>query len=224
MKMWSFLLLLLKVVLSLQKIDPDKRLVKSEDDIYLAIDNLTKAQEELRILQKEIKNQNEDLERKMSELEANHEGLKRDFSFVEDPLYFHACGAHTTVFTNHEEVIPYQKLLIHSTNIAGSSLDKDTGVFTNAHPGAYTVTWSLYSHDEAGDHLLGVYLRKNGKVMEESRHWSYYTGPSGHVKDQGGRTLIISLDEGETLDLFCSNCDAGVDDVTFCVSLTTPNI
>ena len=37
----------------------------------------------------------------------------------------------------------------------------------------------------------------------------------------GGRTLLVHLDSGETLDLFCEDCQAGVYGITVCISLAT---
>ena len=32
---------------------------------------------------------------------------------------------------------------------------------------------------------MKIYLRKNGIDIPESRHFTYYTGPSGRANDQG---------------------------------------
>ena len=56
--------------------------------------------------------------------------------------------------------------------------------------------------------------------IQESEHVSRYSGPSGHVSDQGGRTLVLHLDRGDTLDLYCDNCSAYISSTTFCVSLS----
>ena len=78
--------------------------------------------------------------------------------------------------------------------------------------------------NDAGDHSVHINLRKNGQNIDESLHYSRYTGPSGYAYDQGGRTLVVHLDSEDTMDLFCNECSAGIDDVTFCVSLSQADV
>jgi hypothetical protein len=40
----------------------------------------------------------------------------------------------------------------------------------------------------------------------------------------GGRTLVLHLDRGDTLDLYCEDCSADIYDTTFCVTLSTFDI
>ena len=61
--------------------------------------------------------------------------------------------------------------------------------------------------------------------IQESLHSSYYIGPDqSGVQDQGGRTLVLHLDRGDTLDLYCDNCSAGIGRTTFCVSLSQADV
>ena len=41
-----------------------------------------------------------------------------------------------------------------------------------------------------GDAELDMYIRKNGDMLQETKHSSYYYGPSGYISDQGGRTIV----------------------------------
>ena len=67
-------------------------------------------------------------------------------------------------------------------------------------------------------------MRKNKDIIPETFHdclfygRSYGSGPSG-INDQGGRTVLVHLDMGDTLDLYCENCSAEIMFLTFCVSL-----
>merc|ERR1711942_547031 len=119
--------------------------------------------------------------------------------------------------------IPYTFLLYSSTNTEGGGLDISTGVFTAPHGGSYTVYWDTSAGLDHGEDVR-IYLQKNGENIKESKHLSYYSGPSGRVGDQGGRTIIVYLGVGDTLQLYR---DAGSGDIfrtTFCVSLTTVDI
>jgi len=117
--------------------------------------------------------------------------------------------------------ITYQSLVTsyHSSGVGSGGLDTSTGVFTAPLQGVYTVTWSLYADNDDWDPAVQIYLYKNGNRMDESYHRSYYTGPSGQVWDQGGRSLVLQLAEGDTVKLYCENCSAGVYRITFCISM-----
>ena len=116
-------------------------------------------------------------------ISKDHE-LERDVSIIRNPPFIHTCGSHAGLSIT-SETIPYSKLLYSSTNTEGGGLDIATGVFTSPWPGSYTVTWSLYAGDDAGDSPVLIYLRKNGQDITESEHYSHYGGPSGQVSDQG---------------------------------------
>merc|ERR1712083_748764 len=96
--------------------------------------------------------------------------------------------------------IPYTSLLYSSTNTEGGGLDIITGVFTAPSGGSYTVSWDTTAVLDNGEIVL-IYLQKNGEEIEESRHNSYYTG-SNRVVEQGGRTLVVHLDLGYTLQQY----------------------
>jgi len=117
--------------------------------------------------------------------------------------------------------ITYDSLFYSNSNQPTGGLDINTGMFTSPFPGTYTVTWSLHAANDAGEHGVYLYLNKNGERVEEAFHYSHYTGPSGWVEEQGGMTLFLHLDLGETLSLYCEDCSAEVWRVMFCVTLTT---
>jgi len=116
-------------------------------------------------------------------------------------------------------ILTFDRFSFLSTNQLTGGLIPATGIFTSPYTGIYSITWSLSASNSAGDKQVLISLRKNGVyVGEESDHQSQYTGESGFVVDQGGRTLIIYLLLGDTLSMFCDNCP-GVFSVNFCVSL-----
>jgi len=149
--------------------------------------------------------------------------LESEITRLRNPPYMHACGAHSDGLSIKSATIPYSTLLYSSTNKPGGGLDIASGVFTSSYPGSYTVTWSLIAGDDAGDNIVVIYLQHNGQNIEESEHFSEYTGPSGWVYEQGGRTMVLHLDQGDTLELHCQDCTAEIYKTTFCVSLTTPD-
>ena len=62
--------------------------------------------------------------------------------------------------------------------------------------------------------------------MHLHKYGTYVTGwdCSGPYNDDdlyelGGRTVFLSLELGDTVELFCDHCEATISEVTFCVAL-----
>ena len=120
----------------------------------------------------------------LNELARKNNELESEITRMRNPPYMHACGY--IYFTDIKSAtIPYSTLLYSSTNTEGGGLDIASGVFTSSYPGSYTVTWALQAIDDAGQSSVAIYLQQNGQNIEESRHLSYNTRPSGVVSDQG---------------------------------------
>merc|ERR1712025_700006 len=123
-------------------------------------------------------------------------------SLSRDPPESFYCGFEVHFY--HDSVpatIPYGSLVYERSNQPTGGLDISTGVFSSPYPGTYLVTWSLHAFNSHGE-SVSVYLRKNGAQINESVHISSFElSEVGHVKDQGGRTMFVHLDLGETLDL-----------------------
>merc|ERR1719481_1030561 len=147
-------------------------------------------------------------EDKLAEALIDLSETKTEITRMRNPPYMHACGAHYYYLDIKSATIPYTTLLYSSTNKPGGGLDIASGVFTSSHPGSYTVTWALQAIVDAVDDAVYIYLQHNGQNIGESRHLSYYSGPSGQVEEQGGRTMVLHLDQGDTLQLYCQDCTA----------------
>jgi len=172
-------------------------------------------------LGKELTAKDATFDKEMKTKDATIDKLVREVSFLKDPPYTFFCAYRggTSIYSG---TIKYDKLLYSSTSIPDSAtMDISSGIFTSGWGGTYTVTWSLSADDDAGDYYVDIYLRKNGESITESVHFSRYTGPSGFVTDQGGRTLLLRLDRGDTVELWCNNCSATVEYITFCVTMSS---
>merc|ERR1711915_1016136 len=165
--------------------------------------------------------ENSELKKDIQKLKVKDEELVKDVSFLKSPPVYHICVYQTYTSATSSNV-PFEKTVYSQcNNCQNANFDLASGVYTNGWPGTYTVTWDLNADDGAGDHYVEIYLKKNGETIDESRHVSYYTGSSGDVSDQGGRTMILRMETGDQLSLYCDNCNAGVYDITFYISLTT---
>merc|ERR1712123_342923 len=144
---------------------------------------------------------------------------EKSINVLSDPPEIFVCG-YKEYTTATSSILTFDRLSYARSNQPTGGLDPETGVFTSSYPGTYSVSWSLVAIGDAEDTMVSVYLQKDGEyVGYESRHYSWYTGASGYVDDQGGRTLILHLDLGETLSMFCADCSAAISYVSFCVSL-----
>merc|ERR1711909_92996 len=150
-------------------------------------------------------------------LMSKNDELEKEVAILRAPPFIHACGSHPSAGSG---TISYTSLLYSSTNTEGGGLDIDEGVFTAPWGGSYTVSWDTSAGLSSGERVK-VFLQKNGENIEETVTESFYTGGS-YVRDQGGRTLVVHLDLGETLQLYRDGgTGTTIDHITFCVSLTT---
>jgi len=154
---------------------------------------------------------------------ARTDELEREVAILKAPPFIHSCGSHSDWLSGSYMTIPYTSLLYSSTNTEGGGLDITTGVFTAPHGGSYTVYWDTIAALNSGEDVQ-IVLQKNEETIDESRQDSQYTGPSGSVRDQGGRTMVVYLAMGDTLQLYRDYGNGSIVRTTFCVSLTTFDI
>merc|ERR1711892_208961 len=161
-----------------------------------------------------------DLESIVRDMRMEMNEMKDKLELLElksEPVYIHTCGSHDRSISSIGGTINYIYLLYSSTNTEVGGLDISSGLFSSPHPGTYMVTWTLIAYNFYPDKAVIVSLRKNNEIIRESRTYS----SNAHMYAQGGRSLFMHLDLGDTLDLYCEDCSEGVDHITFCVSLTT---
>merc|ERR1712179_33371 len=208
----------------------EAELAATKDELAVAKDALTKAvsdqAENHAITMNELAITKDDLASTKEALMFKTDDLEREVAILKAPPYIHACGSHYDAISSNSGPIPYTSLLYSSTNQESGGLDISTGVFTAPHGGSYTVSWDAQARLNRWEGV-SIYLQKNGATIEESLHNSYYgDNIDDHMNEQGGRTLVVHLDQGETLQLYKASGDQSGDiaKTTFCVSLTTFDI
>merc|ERR1712013_483876 len=177
------------------------KLAKPEDELTAAKDDLANTKDVLALTKDELAITKDDLAVAKDDLaitKARTDELEREVAIVRAPPYINCCGSHYDVLSASSGTIPYTSLLYSSTNTEGGGLDISTGVFTAPHGGSYTVYWDTTAYLDSGERV-SIYVQKNGENIQEPKHYSRYTGPSGWVGDQGGRTIIVYLALGDTL-------------------------
>ena len=170
----------------------EEMLVEMNERLSMAEEKLTETEDELAAtkaaLNKAIICQIEDHALTKSKTEE----LERKVAILRAPPFIHACGSNSDYLPGSYMTIPYTSLLYSSTNTEGGGLDITTGVFTAPHGGSYTVYWNTQASLDVGE-AVGIYLQKNGENIQESHHYSRYSGPSGVVYDQGKLGTIQKL-------------------------------
>merc|ERR1719167_232508 len=177
----------------------------SEENSDLKVENselkiaLNEDLQELKAENSELKKDIQKLKVKDEKLECQATELVKDVSFLKSPPVYHICVYSSGTSATSSNVDFEKTLYSQCNNCQNTNFDLASGVYTNGWPGTYTVTWDLYANDDAGEQLADIYLKKNGEIIEESWHASWYTGSSGKVIDQGGRTMILRMETGDRL-------------------------
>merc|ERR1711915_400140 len=201
------------VILELEeKVERLETLVKSfpSETAQLQSDALT-------IMEKSMEN-----EEKIESFQNVMENLETQVQSLSDPPVSYICAYQISTSAKSSNV-HYDSIFYSRTNdwTSEGGMDLGSGVYTAPVPGTYVITYSLRSSNDYSDNNISLYLRKNGIILDETRHWSDYYGQStGYVYEQGGRTAILHLERGETVSLFCADCSAGVMQVMLCINLS----
>jgi len=102
------------------------------------------------------------------------------------------------------------------------SLVTGTGVYTAQAAGVYQVAWSVLNYLDSGKENW-IYLHRNGRQkVDESEHFSSNDGGNKLIREQGGRTMLVNLQSGETLNLRTDKFDGDAWKISFCVNLVSP--
>jgi len=131
--------------------------------------------------------------------------------------YLYICGAQDST-TGTGYTIKYDYLMIDYKNIGGY-LDINTGTFTSAINGLYSVSYAMMNYADYSDAQVNVYVRRDGTPISETRQQSQYEDASGYVKEGFGRELPLYLNTNETLDIFFDTGPGSLRDITFCITL-----
>merc|ERR1719312_1086735 len=200
----------------------EEKLAITEDKLAEALNGLATTKNDILSNKNDILSNKNDILINKNAIVSNKNKLDSEISMIRTPPHMHACG-YMDSYNYVSGIIPYSSLLYSSTNTEGGGLDISTGIFTSPYPGSYTVTWGLKAGVKYTQEV-SINLKHNGNSIEESRHDSYYTG-SDQLYEQGGRTIILHLDMGDTLALYKGpGSYSEVYSVTFCVSLSTYDI
>merc|ERR1711915_1253 len=171
---------------------------------------------------------NKMLEKNLEKLTSDMDLLLREVSFLKNPPHYHICVYKHATNVN-ARMVSFDRVFYFDCNLCDdddynvhANFNLDDGVYTNGWPGTYTVTWDVRaSNGYQGSKTIIIYLRKNGIDIPESEIFTYYSGPSGRAYDQGGRTMILRLNKGDTLGLYCQSCEGNISYITFCITLNT---
>ena len=124
--------------------------------------------------------------------------------------------------TNDNGIVVYDAILfLDSNTVPEASMNVYSGMFTAGSAGRYKVSVGLEMLSNGSqEHTL--WIEKNGSRLDETRiHHSYDANAYGSGWDNGSREIILSLNAGETVNLYHETNQPngqGIMSTTFCVS------
>jgi len=183
--------------------------------------------EEIRIEIKEEKQEKSHLitkldamSRKVDEQEEELSAVKTNLSNT--PMVLSCVYRYS--WTEPGSVITYESYVVEFETGGGhGGMDLDTGRFTVGPGGSgyYTVTYSGQADLDGGEYVV-IYLLRNGETVGDHGMWYSRNYNTDIVYEQGARTTIIHLEEGDYLELraaHVSNFSGEIYQLTFCASL-----
>merc|ERR1712179_726961 len=202
---------IMREMMSEMKIEMNEKLAKTEGELAATKNDLAMTKNDLAITKNNLATN-----------KAKTDQLEKEVAILRAPPFLHSCGSNTNSISITNQTIPYISLLYSSTNTEGGGLDINTGVFTAPWGGSYTVYWNTRSYLDPGQYVI-IWLQRNGVNIYESLHYSSYHG-TNWVHEQGGRSLVVYLGIGDTLQLYSDDGTGHIAFTTFCVSLSTFDI
>ena len=89
-------------------------------------------------------------------------------------------------------------------------------MFTAPRAGVYLITFSYVGQNDPEEETR-AYLYTNGQRLDETFHYTYYSGGSGRVESTGGRSVYQKLEAGDILTLQTSYVTGNMGNIMFCV-------
>merc|ERR1711915_457089 len=193
----------LKATVAIQKSDISA--LKSEDD-ELMLQN-AKDLEQVKATVDELKCQNAELVKKIS--------------FLRNPPFYHLCVYQDKTSAISSDITFDKELYMECNLCDEADFNLNSGVYTNGWPGTYLVSWNSWVEASHGHGDTNIHLRKNGQIINEAIQHASFHNDNGWMHEQGGRTMLIRMETGDTLTLYCDDCSDDVLDISLCISLST---
>jgi len=174
-----------------------------------------------------MKMQMKDRETKL-ELSNLKTSLSKSMSTTKEPQAI-VCAFKNSWNTQYS-TITYDKILTeHYSGGGEGQMDLNSGIYTVLGPaGTYSISFNVMSVLTIGsspDHysITMLHLHLNSKPVTESQWFNLWEEPAddvGSARQTGGRTMMLHLDLGDTLEINAKDLRAGeLTMINFCVTL-----
>lgn len=144
-----------------------------------------------------------------------------EFQILRQPHFASFC-AFKRSFSKKGSTVTYDKLVTSSTNLyygtTEPQLNIASGKYSVPAPGVYRIDYSLTAWHGIGDAAVYLHIRKNEKLIPESKYDSDSDTAVG-VADKGGASILLQLEKGDRVELFCTDCSADIGYILFCINL-----
>merc|ERR1712243_65587 len=167
---------------------------------------------------KEIRNKFEEEREEKSDLTEKLNVMTKKLDTLQRNSPVVISCAHQSYWTKADSVITYDEHVVEEGGEGGINLDDGTFTVGPGGDGYYTVTYSGTAVLNSGE-LVYVFLYRNGEDVGGHGHWYSNNGNSATVHDQGSRTVILYLKEGDHLQLRTDGINGELYALTLCASL-----
>jgi len=167
---------------------------------------------------KEIRNKFEEEREEKSDLTEKLNVMTKKLDTLQNSPVVISC-AYKYYWSKAGSVITYDYHVVEDGGKGGINLDDGTFTVGPGGDGYYTVTYSGTAVLNSGE-LVYVFLYRNGEDVGGHGHWYSHNGNSATVHDQGSRTVILYLKEGDYIQLRTAgdNFTGELYALTFCAS------
>jgi len=168
---------------------------------------------------KEIRNKFEEEREEKSDLTEKLNVMTKKLDTLQNSPVVISC-AYKYYWSKAGSVITYDYHVVEDGGKGGINLDDGTFTVGPGGDGYYTVTYSGTAVLTSGKQVY-VFLYRNGEDVGSHGKWWSLNADSDTVHDQGSRTVILHLEEGDYLQLRTGSNDYFTGELfylTFCAS------
>jgi len=175
------------------------------------------------LVEKRVDNLRQELEVELLRKLMGNESLWRGATAATSTPQHIICATQDVWYDS--STVAYWDVITDLNTVGKGGLDLNTGQFTAGCGGYYTVTISGSAFTYGGNYIR-LHIHRNGERLDESWWVSGTADGEGSFPsyDQGSRTLIYHLDEGDTLEVVATLPDGWSNyafyNLALCISLT----
>ena len=175
-----------------------------------------------KIIHRDLEDRLSALEKSMKEKDDAIEVLEKSLHSVTNCPYGVFCAYNWEgKRAGDTSIITFDEMTIATTNLDGTGLDLDTGVFSAGQSGTWSVAYSFTSTVWDKGEVNYIDLFKNDENIMTAGAGTRYEANSDYFATTIGRTIYIHLDKGDILYLKPQRVGMMITHISVCYELVT---